>query len=88
MNKRQYLPPNIYATYDYPEVDGKQFTAAARINLREIPQDLQPRNMAEKQIESLLCFLVSVFSNLHKSPFQIDGTQYSCTEQYIQCSKA
>ena len=70
-------------------IDGKEFTTAPRSNLTELPQDLQPRNTAEKQNDNILCFLVGhcVFSNVQKAPFQVEGTQYSCTEQYIQCSK-
>ena len=71
-------------------IDQKEFTTAPRNNLTKLPQNLQPRNKAEKQNVDILCFLSShsIFSSLHKAPFQVQGTQYSCTEQYIQCSKA
>ena len=52
-------------------IDGKEFTAAPRSNLAELTQNVQPRNTAEKQNESILCFLGShsVFSNLNETPF-------------------
>ena len=119
MNKKQYLPPDIYVRYDYPEewenhrrqicpifklakameqykgkcsimkdrlvIDGKESSTAPRNNLTELPQYLQPKSIVEKQNDNILCFLVghSVFSNLHKAPFQVEGTWYTCTEQYI-----
>ena len=66
------------------------FTTAPRNNLTDLSQDLKSRNTAEKQNKSVLCFLGShsVFSNLHKAPFKFVGTQHSCIEEYIQCSKA
>ena len=69
--------------------NGKMFTTAPRKNSKELPQNLQPRNALEKQNKSVFCFLGShsLLSSLHKPPFQLDGTQYSCTEQYIQCPK-
>ena len=71
-------------------IDGKEFATAPMNNLIELPQHLQPRNTAEKQNGSVLYFLGShsVFSNMHKVPFQFDDTHDSCAEQYIQCSKA
>ena len=70
--------------------DGKEFTTPSKNNSTELPQDLQPRNTVEKQNDNILCSLGghSVFSNIHKAPFQVEGTQYSCIEQYIQYSKA
>ena len=77
---------------DRQAIAGKEFTTAPWNSLTEFPQDPQPRNTAAKQNKSLLYILGShsVFSNLHKAPFQLEGTQtqYYCTEQYIQCSKA
>ena len=56
-------------------IDRKKFTTVPRKNLTKLCQDL--------------CFLGShsIFNNLHKAPFLFDGTQYSCTEQHMQCSK-
>ena len=121
MNKSQYLPPNIYVRYHYPEewqncwrqlhpifkltkskeqhkgkcslwkdsivINEKEFTTALMNKLIVLLQDFQPRNTAEKQNDSVLCFLGShsVFSNLHKTKFQFDD---SSMEQHIQCSKA
>ena len=63
-------------------IDEKDFTTAPCKNVTELPQDLQPRNTAEKSNESVHCFLGShsAISNLYKAPFQFDGTQYSCAE--------
>ena len=41
-------------------IDGKEFTAALRNNLTELPQDIQPRNTAEKQNDNMLCFWVVI----------------------------
>ena len=61
---------------------GSEFTTAPRNSLTELSQGLQSRNTREKNNESVLGFLDShnIFSNLHKAPFQFDGTQYSCME--------
>ena len=71
-------------------LERKELKAAPRNKFAELPQVLQPRNTAEKHNENVLCFLGShgVFSNLDKTPFLNDDTQYSCTKQYIQWSKA
>ena len=68
---------------------GGKLTTAPRNLLTKLPQDLQPSNTAEKQNGNILSFLGShsIFSYLPKAPFHFEGTLYSCTEQYIQCSK-
>ena len=53
-------------------IDGNAFTTVPKKNLAELPQDLQPRNTAEKQNESVfylphVCFIIVMYNvvNLH-----------------------
>ena len=55
-----------------------------------LPSDLAAYKAAEKTNEMHLVFAgeLSPYSNLHKSPFTINGQRYHSSEQWIQYQKA
>ena len=68
-------------------VDGKAYTTAT---IHDLPAPLNPENIATRKDDKHVRFFgsASKLSNFHSSPFQIEGLQYSCVEQYYQKAKA
>ena len=59
-------------------------------DIHSLPLDLAAYKAAEKSNETHLVFAgeLSPYSNLHKSPFTINGQLYHSSEQWIQYQKA
>ena len=58
--------------------------------IHTLPLELAAYKAAEKSNETHLVFAgeLSPYSNLHKSPFTINGQEFHSSEQWIQCQKA
>ena len=69
---------------------GQAYTAAPIRNLDKLPDDLNPRKLAEREDDETIAFFTraSPFSNFHDAPFHKNGKNYRCVEQYIQAGKA
>jgi len=65
-----------------------QVYTASTTNL--LPVNLQPENLATKQIDNYLFFFSrhSFLSNFSPSNFTVNATNYTCSEQYLQHQKA
>ena len=65
-----------------------QVYTTSTLNL--LPDNLKPENMAIKEINNHLFFFskYSFLSNFSPANFTINGTDYTCSEQYIQHQKA
>ena len=59
-------------------------------NIHTLPPELAAYKAAEKSNETHLVFAgeLSPYSNLHKSPFKINGQEFHSSEQWIQYQKA
>ena len=59
-------------------------------NIHTLPLELAAYKAAEKSNETHLVFAgeLSPYSNLHKSPFTINGQEFHSSEQWIQYQKA
>ena len=68
-------------------LDGMVYTVN---DLHKLPVHLQPANIAKKETADVVLFFGrhSPLSNFSTSPFTIDGTTYSCMEQYLVHQKA
>ena len=77
-------------TYDKLVIDGKTFSVAPINNLHKLPQNLQPRTMAERHTDDTMVFFTkgSPFSNFYAASFVQDRVKYANSEQYIQAKKA
>ena len=80
----------VYLTVDKLIVNKKAFTIRPRNNLHELPPDLNPEILAERENNQTLVFFGqgSKLSNFHPAPFSVNNTKYTCSEQFIQSSKA
>ena len=77
-------------TVDKLVILGHTYTVRPVNNLDKLPQDLNPRKMAEREDDNTLAFFTqgSPFSNFHGRSFMKDNVKYLCSEQYIQAKKA
>ena len=71
-------------------IDHKAYSAGPKNNLCDLPAELQPSKLCERESETCVAFLGSgsPHSNFSKSPFVIDNVPYVHNEQFIQKSKA
>lgn len=79
--------PDTYIKGQSIFVDGKAYGEG---DMELLPEDLRPSNLAMKQSDRALIFFgrFSPLSNHHHSPFSLNGTKFSCMEQYIAWSRA
>ena len=59
-------------------------------NLHQLPNDLAPYKATQKVNETVIGFSgeLSPWSNLHKSPFELNGIKFTTAEQWIQYTKS
>ena len=59
-------------------------------DLSKLPPELAPYKAAEKSNEQFITFQgeLSLYSNLHRSPFQLDDTWFISAEQWIQFQRS
>jgi predicted NAD-dependent protein-ADP-ribosyltransferase YbiA (DUF1768 family) len=57
--------------------------------MKDLPPELDPIKVSEKTNSSTTAFFGQLhpFSSFHDATFKVNGTMYSCTEQYIQSEK-
>ena len=81
---------NTYLNVDRLIINSVSYTYAPINNLDLLPDDLNPRTLCELSDDNTHLFfgIGSPFSNFHSSEFVVDGTKYTCNEQYIQSQKA
>lgn len=81
---------NSYLNVDRLMINNVSYTYAPVNNLHMLPDELNPRVLCERSDEDVHVFfgIGSPMSNFHPCEFVIDGTKYSCNEQYIQSQKA
>ena len=59
-------------------------------NLHELPPELNGFEVSSKKNDDVYAFFgeLNPLSNFHRSPFEVDGTHYHSSEQFIQQQKA
>lgn len=79
--------PNAHIKGQSLFIDGKPY---GEDNLEQLPEVLRPSSLATMHSDGALIFFgrFSPLSNHHFSRFTIDGTEFSCMEQYIAWSRA
>ena len=77
----------IKLNYGNLVINGKRFGVQ---DLGNLPADLNLRSLCENADSDVITFFgqCSPFSNFFPSMMKINGTSYSCSEQYIQAKKA
>ena len=73
-------------TQDRLIIDGTTYRVE---DILKLPDDLAAFKSAEKNNDTHLVFTgdLSPYSNLHVSPFKINGQEFNSTEQWIQYQK-
>ena len=70
-------------------VNGQSYSAKT---LHTLPEDLRPEKVSTRTIDDHTFFFTGAcpLSNFYQTsaPFKVDGTAYSCAEQFYQCQKA
>jgi len=98
-HKRDYLLPILREAQKKPEykntklvrdkliVQGKAYTTKT---LDSLPDPLKPTAVSSRQNSDTFVFFsrLSPLSNFSSYPIVVDGVEYTCNEQYIQCQKA
>ena len=76
-----------YMEEDYLKIKGKKYTVD---NIHQLPDEINGYKASTKREGDITCFYgeLNPLSNFHKASFEIDGTLYSSSEQYIQQQKA
>ncbi len=71
-------------------VNHKVYTVAPVNNLKDLPEDLNPMKLSQRENDELLAYFGqgSPYSNFNKIKFNVNGVPYNCGEQFIQASKA
>ena len=96
---REMLLPILHAAKKIPEfrssklvqdkliINNRVFTPT---NLHELPSALHPTKISSRENEQTFVWFsrLSPLSNFAPFPINIEGTTYSCNEQYIQSKKA
>ena len=76
-----------YMEEDYLKIKGKKYTVD---NIHQLPDEINGFKASTKCDGDITCFYgeLNPLSNFHQASFEIDGTVYSSSEQYIQQQKA
>ena len=72
---------------DYLKIKGKRYNIN---NLHQLPEEINGYKASVKKDGDITCFYgeLNPFSNFHPAPFELDGTIYTSSEQFIQQQKA
>ena len=72
---------------DYLKIKGKKYNAD---NLHQLPEEINGFKASTKKDGDITCFYgeLNPFSNFHPVNFELDGTIYTSSEQFIQQQKA
>ena len=72
---------------DYLKIKGKKYNAD---NLHQLPEEINGFKASTKKDGNITCFYgeLNPFSNFHPVSFELDGTIYTSSEQFIQQQKA
>ena len=81
---------NAFIAVDKLIINKKAYTVRPRYTLDQLPEDLNPENLCQKQNDNTIVFFGqgSAFSNHHPAPYRDGNVKYCCSEQQILSSKA
>ena len=76
-----------YMEEDYLKIKGKKYTVD---NIHQLPEEINGFKASTKREGDITCFYgeLNPLSNFHPATFELDGTVYTSSEQYIQQQKA